>query len=154
MARITADEMIRRREVEGVFNAIRHNDKIRPVEEVEEIRVAALAMFTKRLDAKLKNLQQGEYLSVIFEIDILTGAGKVRGGSGSERTMPEYIQWRKSVFERDGFKCRDCGETKHLQAHHIKPWTGYPELRFDIDNGLTLCRDCHAKRHPHINFNQ
>ena len=50
-----------------------------------------------------------------------------------------------SVFRRDNFTCVLCNKSKsgQLEADHIKPWCDFPELRFDIDNGRTLCRDCH-----------
>lgn len=67
------------------------------------------------------------------------------------RRSPEYKLWRDSVFKRDGFTCIWCGKkngngkTVILNADHIKPFSLYPELRFAIDNGRTLCRECHMK---------
>ncbi len=62
------------------------------------------------------------------------------------RRSPEYILWRKAVFERDNYICVWCKATKvFLEADHIKPFALYPELRFAIDNGRTLCRECHKK---------
>jgi hypothetical protein len=60
----------------------------------------------------------------------------------------EYKLWRKAVFERDNYTCIWCGikgseKGGYLQVDHIKPWALFPELRFAIDNGRTLCRDCH-----------
>lgn len=56
----------------------------------------------------------------------------------------EYKLWRKAVFERDKFTCRFCGKIGgDLHADHIKPWAMFPELRFAIDNGRTLCVPCH-----------
>lgn len=56
----------------------------------------------------------------------------------------EYHLWRKAVLERDGHTCIWCGATEKLHADHIKPFKLYPELRFAIDNGRTLCFPCHT----------
>lgn len=59
----------------------------------------------------------------------------------------EYRLWRKSVFERDNYQCIWGGKEhgSKLNADHIKPFALYPELRFAIDNGRTLCVECHRK---------
>jgi len=61
-----------------------------------------------------------------------------------------HRNWRKRIFERDNYKCVDCGTNKFLHAHHIKTRAEFPENEFDIDNGITLCRNCHSKHHPNI----
>lgn len=62
-----------------------------------------------------------------------------------------YKKWRASVLLRDGFKCVVCGrgrrEAKVLQADHIRSWARYPELRFSVENGRTLCL-YHHRRTP------
>lgn len=64
------------------------------------------------------------------------------------RRSTEYKLWRKSVFIRDGFTCQICGSRGvRLNAHHIKSYAAYPELRFDISNGITFCEVCHKKVH-------
>lgn len=58
----------------------------------------------------------------------------------------EYKQLVRSVFERDGFKCKICGgRGTRLEAHHIKPFAKYPDGREDKDNLITLCKECHTK---------
>ena len=58
----------------------------------------------------------------------------------------DYKSWRESVFKRDNYTCQSCGQYGgHLTADHIKEWCLYPLLRFDINNGRTLCRTCHQK---------
>ncbi len=53
------------------------------------------------------------------------------------------VEWRTKVFERDSYTCRRCGSKGRLQAHYIKPFKKYPELRHSLENGLTLCIPCH-----------
>ena len=60
----------------------------------------------------------------------------------------EYKEWRRQVFARDDFTCQCCGQRGgRLQAHHIKEWSASPDLRFDVSNGVTLCRSCHYRFH-------
>ena len=67
------------------------------------------------------------------------------------RLSARYKEWRIRVFERDDYTCQDCGgrngNGKHyeLNADHIKPFAKHPKLVFDLDNGRTLCTDCHRK---------
>lgn len=63
------------------------------------------------------------------------------------RQSIEGNQWRLSVFKRDDYKCTCCGEYGKIHAHHLKSFTRFPELRFDVDNGTTLCEDCHRLFH-------
>lgn len=64
------------------------------------------------------------------------------------RKSIEYREWRMSVFERDKFTCQGqgCGQVGgDLQVDHIKPFAFFPELRFKVSNGRTLCIPCHRK---------
>ena len=65
-----------------------------------------------------------------------------------ERTSYKSKEWSKAVRERDNHTCQICGETEgRLHAHHIKPWKHHPELRYEVDNGQTLCPPCHQDVH-------
>lgn len=73
-----------------------------------------------------------------------------KGGKTKEltklRNSSQYKRWRKSVFERDEYTCIFCGQKGGwLEADHIKQFAYYEDLRFDVNNGRTLCVDCHKK---------
>ncbi len=60
-----------------------------------------------------------------------------------------FKKWREAVFKRDNWTCQQCskrsesGSQVYLEAHHIKTWIEYPDLRYTVSNGQTLCRKCH-----------
>lgn len=66
---------------------------------------------------------------------------------------PEYIAWRTACLKRDCYKCVVCGRGRPapLQVDHIHSYSKYPEKRYDIENGQTLCIPCH-KRTPNYGF--
>lgn len=65
-----------------------------------------------------------------------------------DRRSPIYTNWRKQVWLRDNFKCKianpDC--KGRIEAHHILGWVDHPELRFNINNGITLCHAHHPRK--------
>ena len=67
----------------------------------------------------------------------------------SKRNYPEYITWRTSVFERDGYACQVCLDKVggNLTAHHINGYHWDEGGRTDINNGITLCDSCHKEFH-------
>jgi hypothetical protein len=82
-----------------------------------------------------------------------------RGGTTPERQrLYKAGHWREfsqSIYRRDGFHCVRCGSPKMgdkgLHAHHVKAWSGHPELRFDAGNCVTLCDRCHRWVHSRAN---
>lgn len=63
------------------------------------------------------------------------------------RTSEQYKIWAKTIKQRDNYTYQKCNKRGNgeLHAHHIKPFASYPELRFDINNGITYCKACHRK---------
>lgn len=59
-----------------------------------------------------------------------------------------YQEWRKQVWIRDDFTCKlksnDC--KGKITSHHIFPWRDYPEKRYEINNGITLCHYHHPRK--------
>lgn len=109
-------------------------------ETIEKLRNKARE--PKRIEISIKNLSK---------IDN-RGKNHPNWKDGSSREYKEgywskdYKNWRKEVFERDNYTCQDCGlngKKGYLTSHHKKSWAKFPELRFELNNGKTLCEDCH-----------
>lgn len=66
-------------------------------------------------------------------------------GRGSE----EYSLFVHSVLARDKYRCVCCGAQNNtkIEAHHLNGYNWCVEGRTDIDNGVTLCRNCHKDFH-------
>jgi hypothetical protein len=73
---------------------------------------------------------------------------KVKGRHNRNFHGPDYKQWRMNVWIRDNFKCKIADENckGRIEAHHILVWRLYPELRYEINNGITLCHAHHPRR--------
>ena len=65
------------------------------------------------------------------------------------RNYPEYIEFIKKVLARDNYTCQCCGDNKggNLNVHHLDGYNWCKEKRTNIDNGITLCENCHKEFH-------
>ena len=73
-----------------------------------------------------------------------------KGCEKQDRCDYNYKKWRMDVFKKDWFTCqnKECNyKGKYIEAHHIKNWKDNIELRYDVDNGITLCKKCHFAIH-------
>ncbi|MDO8659507.1 MAG: hypothetical protein Q7K54_02800 [Candidatus Parcubacteria bacterium] len=59
----------------------------------------------------------------------------------------DYTHWRREVLKHDNHICRKCGKEGSRVAHHILSYQKYTLYRFDVNNGITLCNECHLKTH-------
>ena len=72
--------------------------------------------------------------------------GGKTGESRKLRNSCEYKKWRTAIFKRDNYTCQICNKRGgFLEADHIKAWSQYPNLRFSLSNGRTLCVECHRQ---------
>lgn len=80
---------------------------------------------------------------------------KHRYGNGRHNYMHQRKtkKWRNAIFKKDNYTCQLChdrsgnGHKIVLNAHHIKSWADYPKYRYNIDNGIILCRECNKWVH-------
>ena len=68
----------------------------------------------------------------------------------SWRNTRAYRVWRAQVIRRDKV-CQVCGSNQKREAHHIDCGSYYPKQRYDIENGVCLCRSCHVQYHTNFN---
>lgn len=67
----------------------------------------------------------------------------------NERSIEGYAQWRIAVYERDNYTCQICNDDKggNLNAHHLNSYKWDKANRTNVDNGITLCEECHKEYH-------
>ena len=66
------------------------------------------------------------------------------------RKVKRYHKWKRDCMVRDGKTCQKCNGRsgdRSLTVHHIESYEEYPDLRVDLDNGITLCMTCHRAYH-------
>ena len=65
-----------------------------------------------------------------------------------KRNDGAYREWRLNVYKRDNYKCRLCNKdcSGRINAHHILSWSQFPELRYEVNNGITLCQFHHPRK--------
>lgn len=95
--------------------------------------------------------------SITFEAYIDSQTNEIKIKKRKTRILPldenrrggtKYRNWQQNILKRDNYTCQKCGaKDKVLNAHHIKSYSKNKELRYVIDNGMTLCECCHRKKH-------
>src|ERR1051325_7933255 len=71
-----------------------------------------------------------------------------RARTARQVAVAELERWRDEVFRRDEYQCRICGKDKpRLHPHHMDGFHWSVERRFDVNNGVTLCKSCHERFH-------
>ena len=74
--------------------------------------------------------------------------GGISGTNHLTRVSYKFREWREAVFKRDDWTCQDCGlRGGFLHPHHILAFAEFTKLRFEINNGKTLCVNCHRQLH-------
>ena len=110
----------------------------------EDARKGMLLMVNRRFNQVIENAEYGDRIAICFEIKIITNSVI----EPNHRKSSEYRKWRNAVLDRDDYRCQQCfSDNVHLNAHHILPYAKHPERRTDIENGVTLCLNCHALTH-------
>lgn len=62
---------------------------------------------------------------------------------------PEYREWRSKVYMRDFWRCQVCGSKLKINSHHIFESIKYPDIRYEVSNGIVLCEKHHIQLHKY-----
>lgn len=136
----------------GHVISLEHKENLRKIHKGKSLSQETKQKISKANKGKKKPVRSKEHcdkLSLMQLNKVKEGKhnfykGGITKGNKFIRTSREYKLWRKAVFERDRWTCIFCGyRGSNIQADHIKRFSDYPELRFSIDNGRTLCYNCH-----------
>jgi len=93
-----------------------------------------------------------DFLKMDFD-DLMLECGYIhtRAAVVDVRKLRGWWVFRNFIVSRDGGKCQDCGSPDSLHVHHAMPVSRFPEFVYDKENCITLCRECHKKRHRFVN---
>jgi hypothetical protein len=76
------------------------------------------------------------------------GLGVLTSERKRARNSSQYGAWRSAVYMRDKHTCQKCKvRGGKLHPHHIEGFAFHPKLRFDTNNGITLCTTHHWEFH-------
>lgn len=103
---------------------------------------------------EIKRLEIGGFLFRLFSFHIyFTNCPmrkRQRGPGNKQKNKLRFIRLKKL---HEGKGCELCG--KHLtqadsELHHIKPLSLYPQLKYEPNNLMLLCHDCHVGLHREV----
>lgn len=152
-----------RQEIERVIDAIAVDGNVSVYFWANRLQVSAAVLrevaeahgYTAYGEQMLEARRRGITLA---ELDVLRGVRGLlgednpnwRGGKKAYRARvdklrasSEYKKWRQAVQKRDEETCNLCGGKRTLHPHHKASKSKYPELMYDVRNGITLCAVCH-----------
>lgn len=126
-----------------------NHSKIKPITELQRIRLSENARlrgtgkWMKGRPGNKGSIKKGQFSGEKHPM----WKGGITPINQVIRHSDKYKLWREAVFKRDGYRCFDCGERGgRLEADHLYPFAFYPRLRFEINNGQTVCKNCHKER--------
>lgn len=111
---------------------------------------------SKALTGRKLSLEHRKKLSEIRKTKLGKNSNNWKGGitlkNELERGSLKYISWRNNIFSKDHYTCQKCYiRGGNLHAHHIENFSEKEELRYEISNGITFCKECHKEFHKKYN---
>ncbi len=105
-------------------------------------------MFGKHHTEESKQKMRGKRIMATGENNHKWKGGVSYKYDRNVRNSIEFKEWRDIVFKRDDWCCQLC-DKKHtnVHPHHLFSFTNYPKIRFNENNGVTVCKDCHYLIH-------
>ena len=117
----------------------------------QKLRFQKESVWNKGKKGVQKSKWKGKIIPHLKRYQFKEGSNHLNWKGGKSRNIhggKKYKEWRLKVYKRDNFTCLICQIVGgQLQAHHLMSWVKYPKLRYKVDNGITLCKECHKLIH-------
>lgn len=125
------------------FGKFKEGDYVNIIAKVDIIRIKN----RNRVILKIEEIKN-KNITIIPEIAKKIWKTKPLTEAQIARKDKKYIPWRMAVLERDYFTCQKCKQyLNKLEAHHIYNFSDHIHLRYEVENGITLCEKCHNNFH-------
>lgn len=116
----------------------------------ERIKLLRKESYYKNREFNINRVKQYQknnpYITLKANLKQLEKHGKILNMNTYEYSFA-IQSWSKTIKKLDKNMCKLCDSRENLNAHHIQPKQDFPELSLDLDNGITLCKECHNKIH-------
>jgi hypothetical protein len=141
------DSLLEELSLEMTFKEISDGAYLSRTYEAIRIRASKLNINSPYDPSKCDKITKEKISCTLQKIPYKDFKGFVLSENEKVRHSLKYLEWRKSVFVRDNWKCAITGQTGFLNAHHIENFSKNDKLRLDVDNGITLHQEVHKLLH-------
>lgn len=138
----------------------KYSSKIDTKRKLRCVKCSHRYLSTPERNAKIGNTLRNKYKTDIEWVKRVKAAKVVNSGENhwnwkggitpitqKNRTSESTSARKLAVIMRDNYRCRICDSKDNIQAHHINSWSSFPEDRYILENGLTLCKQHHNDYH-------
>lgn len=88
----------------------------------------------------------------IYVGKLISGINHPNWKNGVAERPHKVKVWSENVKKRDNYTCVECGSEDNIESHHIIEFSSNENLKYDINNGITLCSFCHSEKHPNLKY--
>lgn len=146
--------ILRRKEVMILNNPFKNKHHSKETKNLLSLNKLGKVSWNKGLDISHPSIKIGiEKMKATKSKMDFTGSKNPNWKGGKSIEEKEWFVFRLKIIQRDFNSCWKCGEkfkSTELHVHHLNSKKKFPSMKYDEDNCITLCKECH--RDFHNNF--